>query len=187
VQPIDHASRATRHFKRLRFEHSPPDIGHAPWECSFPAFRYRFEPSRPGPAWVLPSFAGRRSWGSPAPFAGLLPHQVDDHLGSSGPTCLFVATARPDWFSSGASIRSIEIEAACGWIGFWAFVPNLMFRSGTPVCGPFPEAIVRFAARSFLPWALPLAGSADTLKCIRTGSTPPGSSNPKGRNASAFS
>jgi hypothetical protein len=68
----------------------------------------------------FPRFAGQRSWGSPAPFAGLLPHRVGDHLRSSGPTCLFVAIARPDWFSSGASIRSIEIEAARDWIGFWA-------------------------------------------------------------------
>jgi hypothetical protein len=68
-------------------------------------------------------------------------------------------------------------------------------RSGTrldwllgliPFCGPFLTAIVRLAARSFLPWTFASCRVWDTLKCIRTGSTPPGSSNPKGRDASAL-
>jgi len=44
-------------------------------------------------------------------------------------------------------------KSACAGIGFWAL---------TPVCGPYPDASVRLAAGSFLPWALPVAGFAGT-------------------------
>lgn len=57
-------------------------------------------PIRTFAAWpgVGPSLliAGQRSWGSPAPFAGLLPHRVSGHFWPPGPTCLLVSTARPD-------------------------------------------------------------------------------------------
>jgi hypothetical protein len=104
------------------------DIGHAPSRCFSAVFRYRFEPFAASPdRVVLPSLGPATLLGFPsAPFAGLLPHRVDGHFGSSGPTCLFVRTRVPIDFRR--VIRaSCETwgRSACDRIGFWASVPFL--------------------------------------------------------------
>jgi hypothetical protein len=69
----------------------------------------------------------------------------------------------------------------CRGVDFWA---------STPVCGPIPPS-TRSAGRSFLPWALPLAGLAGTWPCIACGldpapdHRPPGIHGPLGRVAAA--
>jgi len=115
---------------------------------------------------VFPSFylARRRSWGS-TPFAGFLPHEVEVHFCTSGPTCPFdrvspapIDFRRGDPRSPGRCDQLSAVlkgRVALGRIEIWA--------SGlTPVCGPYPRrrshARTRQRRGPFLPWALPLAG-----------------------------
>jgi hypothetical protein len=174
VQPTDHSLTSDPSYQAPPLRTFAARHRSCTADCSIPVFRYRFGPSWPGPAQVLPSVRRATLLGFTSTLRRLAP--------ASGERSSLIARAHvpvgrnrsPRFVFVGRSALLMEMGAAIDLIGFWA---------STPVCGPFLAAIVRLAARSFLPWALPLAGSADTLKCIRTGSTPSGSPNPKGRDA----
>jgi hypothetical protein len=128
--------------------------------------------------WVLPScFAQRRSWGSTlrrfAPATGGC-----SSLSRRAHMPFGVRITRPiDFrradFAARSEHESGQMSGKSGAIstfGFWAWLPSAVrFQSAS------------FGSRfgSFLPWALPLAGLRTRRTCIRTGSTPPGSSASK--------
>jgi hypothetical protein len=154
-------------------------------DCSIPVFRYRFEPSRPGPVEVLPSCRRATLLGFTSALRRLAPASGERsfliaraHLPvrpTHSPRLIFVGLIRPRIRQcvSGRMSR----ESADDRIGFWA---------STPVCGPCLAAIVSSPRdRSCLGLCL-LQGCGHFLTCIRAGSTPPGSSNPKGRDPISF-
>jgi hypothetical protein len=168
-------SRATRHIKRLRFEHSSPDIGHAPRialsRCSATDSDLRGLARR----WVLPSVRRATLLGFTSALRRLAPASGErssliarahmPFVQSLAPICFRRVLRFPDGrkepraigLASGlcSRLRSVsrsDCEARR------EIVPALGFAS-CRVCGHFPA-------------------------CIRTGSTPSGSPNPKGRDAS---
>jgi hypothetical protein len=93
------ASRRIRHvvtlrndpsIKRHRFADSPNRAGHASPSSLGAMFRYRPRLIAAWPSdWSFPLIARRRSWGSVAPFAGLLPHPGGGSflIGPGPPAC----------------------------------------------------------------------------------------------------
>ena len=174
-------------------------------DASFSAvFRYpSLGPSRPGRTRVLPSFWHARflsrvrfsSGGAPGvlPFAGLIPHsgghaaQVRrlNHLATFLPDRAHVpfVPAHPSRLifvgMIGRRLGTSESKGGrpgMSWLRLLGF--NSRLRSDAPT---------QSAGESILPWALPLAGLTGTYPCIRSGSTPIGSSasgNPRLRQRS---
>ena len=155
VQPADHSLTSDPSYQAPPLRTFAARHRSCTADCSIPVFRYRFGPSRPGPA-MSPSLC------SPGNALGVhqRPSQVCSRIGWAtisdrpGPRACSSQSLAPIYFRRVLRFLKVEAGAASDWIGFWAL---------TPVCGPCLGAIVRLAARSFLPWALPLAGSAGTF------------------------
>jgi len=170
--------------------------------------RFSLATSRARAGSILRGLAGRRSSSllppggahGVAPFAGLLPVRVDargkprgqmewraslrvipfsEHFCSSGPTCLLIDRVRAPIFFVGVIVRlrgynrseRRSTRTLSHRSGFWASLPRPIRFAGDHVR----------SRRSFLPWALPLAGLSATPRylarypgcaCSRSGSSP---------------
>jgi len=169
-------------IKRHRFADSPNRAGHASPSSLGAMFRYRPRLIAAWPSdWSFPLIARRRSWGSVAPFAGLLPHTGGGSflIGPGPPACSSKRRAPIDFRRVDSPLhrrRSMRAEI------FAANHVRLDWLLGfTPVCGPHPKAPGRPVAinelrpsslrdRSCL--GLHLSQACGHTACIRTGSTP---------------
>jgi len=124
-------------------------------------FRYRRRLIAAWPSdWSFPLIARRRSWGSLAPFAGLLPHTGGGSflIGPGPPACSSSRRAPINFRRVDSPLFQTEEKhesrhycggITCAWIGFWAL---------TPVCGPCPDVSAGTAPNAKPPGIVPALG-----------------------------
>jgi len=150
--------------RRVSFRELPVfAAGHAPrFFLSIPRgvpLPASLEPSRPGRALQsirLCLFARQRSWGSLAPFAGLIPHAGGDRVSASpGPRAIRPHPALPDRFHRADLVTIlcwlVSVIAAGDGFGYWASLPPVVRPQ--PSSGTSPFARIERSCLGFCPLA----------------------------------